>query len=156
MENLEISKGSKEDKYRILLPQLKALAESSPDLISAMANYSAAISETFDFLWTGFYRVIDNRLVLGPFQGPLACMEIRHGKGVCGKAWAEACTVIVADVEKFPGHIACNSASRSEIVVPIMAQGKVIAVLDIDSASLSTFDATDARFLAEAVSYLHL
>ncbi len=154
MEHLEISGGTKEEKYRSLLPQLKALAEASPDLIAAMANFSAAIHETFGFLWTGFYRVVDGRLVLGPFQGPLACMEIRHGKGVCGTAWAEARTLVVEDVDRFPGHIACSSASRSEIVVPVERDGRVIAVLDIDSASLATFDSTDARFLADAVALL--
>lgn len=153
-EHLEICCGTKEERYGVLLPQLKALAESSPDLIAAMANFSSAISDTFGFLWTGFYRVVADRLLLGPFQGPLACMEIRRGKGVCGTAWAEARTVVVPDVELFPGHIACSSESRSEIVVPVMRGGEVIAVLDIDSSESGTFDSIDSRFLNEAVSFL--
>ena len=129
------------------------LADES-DPIANMANVAALIHETFHFWWTGFYRVMDHHLVLGPFQGPVACTRIAYGKGVCGTAWKEQKTIIVADVEQFPGHIACSSASKSEIVVPIIADGKVKAVLDIDSEHLATFDANDARGLEAIVELL--
>lgn len=153
-EHLDISEGSKEEKYAMLLPQLKALAEAESDTIASMANMAAAITETFGFLWTGFYRVVGDQLVLGPFQGPLACMRIRYGKGVCGTAWAEKRTLVVPDVDKFPGHIACSSASRSEIVVPVVRNGEVVAVLDIDSERTGTFDAVDRKALEQAVEWL--
>lgn len=152
-ENLIIAEGGKADKYQLLFDQIKALTEDETDTIANMANIASMIHQTFGFWWTGFYRVRTipesekEMLVLGPFQGPLACSRIAYGKGVCGTAWAKGETVIVPDVDLFPGHIACSSASRSEIVVPIFKDGKAIAVLDIDSAALNTFDETDAFWL---------
>lgn len=149
-EHLTINCNSKEEKYATLLPQLKSLIEAEDDVIANMANVAACIMETFHFWWVGFYRVIDNTLVLGPFQGPLACTRIKRGKGVCGTAWDKAQTIVVEDVEQFPGHIACSSASRSEIVVPIFDRdNNVVAVLDIDSEYLNTFDSTDKKWLEE-------
>lgn len=155
-ENLIISNGSKGEKYEVLYGQIKALAEGEKDLIANMANISSMIHQTFGFWWTGFYRVCGQELVLGPFQGPLACSRIRYGRGVCGTAWKEAKTIVVPDVEQFPGHIACSSASRSEIVVPVFNEGKqeVTAVLDIDSAELNTFDQTDKEWLEKIVRLL--
>lgn len=153
-ENLIISGGDKASKYATLYRQLEALSESESDLIANMANFSSMIHETFGFLWTGFYRVIRDELVLGPFQGPLACTRIGSGKGVCGTSWKEARTQIVPDVEKFPGHIACSSKSRSEIVVPMIKDNEVVAVLDIDSESLDTFDDTDREWLEKIVRLL--
>ena len=146
-EHLIIQGCSKEERYATLLPQLQSLVESESDMIANMANVAACIKDTFHFWWVGFYRVIDEVLVLSPFQGPLACTRIKRGKGVCGTAWNKAETIIVADVDKFPGHIACSSLSRSEIVVPIIKDGEVIAVLDIDSEFLGTFDAIDKEWL---------
>lgn len=152
-ENLIIAEGGKADKYQLLFDHIKALTEDETDTIANMANIASMIHQTFGFWWTGFYRVRTipesekEMLVLGPFQGPLACSRIAYGKGVCGTAWAKGETVIVPDVDLFPGHIACSSASRSEIVVPIFKDGKAIAVLDIDSAELNTFDETDAFWL---------
>ncbi len=146
-EQLHKTEGTKEEKYTALLPQIQSVIEGEDDMIANMANVASMIHETFRFWWTGFYRVKGNQLVLGPFQGPLACTRIRKGKGVCGTAWAEATTQVVPDVDAFPGHIACSSASRSEIVVPITKDGEVIAVLDIDSQYLSTFDDTDKQWL---------
>lgn len=153
-EQLIISDGSKEEKYALLFSQVAALTEGESDIIANMANIASMIHSTFGFWWTGFYRVIDDRLILGPFQGPLACSRIGFGKGVCGTAWKLQETVIVPDVEKFPGHIACSSASRSEIVVPVFDKERhiVIAVLDIDSDSLDTFDQTDAIWLEKIVN----
>lgn len=149
-EHLTINGNSKEEKYATLLPQLKSLMEAETDVIANMANVAACIMETFHFWWVGFYRVIDNTLVLDPFQGPLACTRIKRGKGVCGTAWDKAQTIVVEDVEQFPGHIACSSASRSEIVVPIFDRdNNVVAVLDIDSEYLNTFDSTDKKWLEE-------
>ena len=159
-ENLIISKGNKEQKYSVLYPQIKALVENESDLIANMANISSMLHETFGFWWTGFYRVCeihgteDSMLILGPFQGPLACSRIRFGKGVCGTAWAQGETIIVPDVELFPGHIACSSASKSEIVVPIYKAEEVIAVLDIDSAEKNTFDQTDKDWLEKIAGLL--
>lgn len=155
-ENLIISNGSKGEKYEVLYGQIMALAEGEKDLIANMANISSMIHQTFGFWWTGFYRVCGQELVLGPFQGPLACSRIRYGRGVCGTAWKEAKTIVVPDVEQFPGHIACSSASRSEIVVPVFNEGKqeVTAVLDIDSAELNTFDQTDKEWLEKIVRLL--
>ena len=155
-ENLIISGGSKEEKYAVLFEQIRSLAEGEDDVIANMANISSMIHQTFGFWWTGFYRVCGQELVLGPFQGPLACSRIRYGRGVCGTAWKEAETIVVPDVDQFPGHIACSSASRSEIVVPVFdAEGKEVkAVLDIDSAELSTFDETDKIWLEKIVSVL--
>lgn len=146
-ENLIISDGTKEQKYQTLLQQVIALAENESDTIALMANISSMIHHTFGFFWTGFYRVSGDELVLGPFQGPLACTRIKFGRGVCGTAWKRAETVIVADVDKFPGHIACSSASRSEIVVPVFEDSRVTAVLDIDSDKTDTFDETDKEWL---------
>lgn len=146
-ENLAIADGSKIEKYELLLCQIEAVVSGEDDIIANMANVSSMIHETFNFWWTGFYRVIDNQLVLGPFQGPLACTRINLGKGVCGTAWAEGKTIIVPDVDKFPGHIACSSASKSEIVVPIYHHSDIIAVLDIDSEVYNTFDDDDKYWL---------
>ena len=148
-EELNIIEGTKEEKYEALLKQIESVVADESDLIANMANVASMIHETFHFWWTGFYRVIsDNELVLGPFQGPLACTRIRKGRGVCGTAWAEAKTQVVPDVDLFPGHIACSSASRSEIVVPLFDEkDKIFAVLDIDSAELHTFGETDKLYL---------
>lgn len=153
-EQLIISGETKQERYEALLPQIKAVVEDEPDLIANMANVAAMLHETFGFWWTGFYRVEGQELVLGPFQGPMACTRIKKGRGVCGTAWAKAQTQVVPDVDQFPGHIACSSASRSEIVVPIFKEGEVIAVLDIDSAQLGTFDQTDRRYLEQVVEML--
>ena len=145
----------KEEKYKLLVSQVASLIDGESDQIAVMANVSAAIHQSMGFWWTGFYRVIGDELVLGPFQGPVACMHIPYGKGVCGTAWQRAATVIVPDVEQFPGHIACSSESRSEIVVPVFGpEGKVIAVLDIDSTQLSTFDDTDRQYLEQICSLI--
>ena len=154
MEELIIQGETKQELYEALLPQIKAVVEEEPDFIANMANVAAMLHETFGFWWTGFYRVVGEALVLGPFQGPMACTRIRKGRGVCGTAWAEETTQVVPDVEQFPGHIACSSASRSEIVVPVWKAGTVIAVLDIDSAQLATFDDTDRRYLEQIVQLL--
>ena len=146
-EELHIAQGGKEEKYRLLYKQIQALVEDECDTIANMANVAAMIHHTFGFWWTGFYRVIDGKLVLGPFQGPLACSRIAYGRGVCGTVWKERTTQVVPDVEKFPGHIACSSASKSEIVVPLIKEGEVTAVLDIDSEHLATFDDTDRHWL---------
>jgi len=153
-EELNISEGSKTEKYATLLPQIQSVVSGEPDMIANMANIASMLHETFHFWWTGFYRVIDGVLVLGPFQGPLACTRIKRGKGVCGTAWAEQQTVIVPNVDAFPGHIACSSLSRSEIVVPVKRAGEVIAVLDIDSKDLNTFDATDQKYLEQITQIL--
>ena len=138
----------KTEKYRLLTEQIRALTEGESDSIAVMANICAAIHETMGFFWTGFYRVQGNELVLGPFQGPVACMHIAFGRGVCGTAWKEQRTIVVPDVEQFPGHIACSSLSRSEIVVPVFSKdGAVVAVLDIDSKELATFDDIDRQYL---------
>lgn len=155
-ENLIVSEGCKDEKYRVLHAQIKALTEGESDLTANMANISSMIHQTFGFWWTGFYRVCGQELVLGPFQGPLACSRIPFGRGVCGTAWKEEKTIIVPDVELFPGHIACSSASRSEIVVPVFkGDGKEItAVLDIDSAEPDIFDETDRTWLEEIVKLI--
>ena len=146
----------KEEKYRLLTEQIRSLIEGETDMVAVMANAVAAIHETMKFFWTGFYRVMPKtgtdaqELVLGPFQGPVACMHIPYGKGVCGSAWQQRQTLVVPDVEQFPGHIACSSLSRSEIVVPVLSStGEVQAVLDIDSKELATFDNTDRQYLEE-------
>ena len=140
----------KEENYKLLVSQIEALIAGEKDMIAVMSNVAAAIHQTMGFWWTGFYRVVDNELLLGPFQGPVACMHIPFGKGVCGTAWQRAETIVVPDVEQFPGHIACSSESKSEIVVPVFASdGKVTAVLDIDSEHLATFDDTDRKYLEE-------
>ena len=151
-ENLLLLKASasREEKYRCLLPQIQSLLSGENDWIANMATVSAALKQTFDFFWVGFYRVKEGELRLGPFQGPIACSRIPWGKGVCGTAWKEGQTIVVPDVEDFPGHIACNSASKSEIVVPVFNhQQEVLAVLDIDSETLNDFGDTDVLFLEE-------
>ena len=153
-EELHIAQGGKEEKYALLYKQIAAVTESESDPIANMANVAAMIHYTFGFWWTGFYRVIGEELVLGPFQGPLACSRIAYGRGVCGTAWKEQRTQVVPDVELFPGHIACSSASKSEIVVPLLKDGKVTAVLDIDSEHLATFDETDKMWLERIVEKL--
>lgn len=153
-EKLIISGDSKAEKYEVLYKQIKELVGYETDEIANMANISSMIHETFGFLWTGFYRVVGEELVLGPFQGPLACSRIKFGKGVCGTAWKEECSLVVPDVEQFPGHIACSSLSRSEIVVPVLSDGVIVAVLDIDSREFSTFDEEDRFWLEKIVSLL--
>ncbi len=145
---------TKAEKYKSLLPQIAALVEGEPDMIAKMANVAAALHEAFGFWWTGFYRVVENELVLGPFQGPLACIRIPFGRGVCGTAWQRGETVIVPDVHAFAGHIACSSASNSEIVVPVVRNDAVIAVLDIDSTDYATFDETDRFYLEQMMSFM--
>lgn len=155
MEYVEITEGTKEERYSLLYKQIKALVEDETDTIANMANITAMINCTFHFWWVGFYRVADNMLVLGPFQGTPACLRIAYGKGVCGTAWKERCTQIVPDVDKFPGHIACSNVSRSEIVVPVTTpDGTITAVLDIDSEHLATFDECDRVWLERIVSLL--
>ena len=153
-EELTICSGSKEEQYKMLFPQMQSLIGNETDMIANMANMAAALKQTFDFYWVGFYIVRDNQLVLGPFQGPIACTRIKPGRGVCGTAWSEARTLIVPDVDKFSGHIACNSASRSEIVVPLKKNDSVYAVLDIDSDTLNSFDETDKQWLEKIVGIL--
>lgn len=153
-EELKIATGSKEERYSLLYEQMKALLADEEDEVARMANAAAMIHFTFGFFWTGFYRVKGDELVLGPFQGPLACMRIRYGRGVCGMAWKEAKTLVVPDVEQFPGHIACSSLSRSEIVVPLWRNGVIIGVLDIDSQELSTFDEVDQQWLEKIVAII--
>ena len=153
-EDLSIIQGTKEEQYQALLPQIKALLEGEPDLIANLANICAALKEQFKWLWIGFYLVKNGELVLAPFQGPVACTRISKGRGVCGAAWQNAQTLIVPDVEKFPGHIACSSLSRSEIVVPIIKDSEVTGVLDVDSELLYHFDETDKRYLEEIVSWI--
>lgn len=145
---------TKEEHYNSLLPQVKALCEGEEDTIAKMANIAALLHREFGFWWTGFYRVANGELILGPFQGPIACVHIAYGRGVCGTAWKEHRIIVVPDVEKFPGHIACSSESRSEIVVPVFKDGEIIAVLDIDSRELCTFDGTDALWLEQIVAQL--
>ena len=155
-ENLSISAGSKDEKYRELLPQIYALVSTETDLIANLANIAAALKQTFGFFWVGFYLVKGEELVLGPFQGPIACTRIRYGRGVCGTAWRETRTLIVPDVDQFPGHIACSSDSKSEIVVPLMKAGAVLGVLDIDSDTLNSFDEIDLRYLEEICTYINI
>ncbi|MDR2389720.1 MAG: GAF domain-containing protein [Tannerellaceae bacterium] len=154
MENLQIKQGSKAERYAALLPQIEALVANETDPVANMANVAAALKQTFGFFWVGFYRVSGDALLLAPFQGPVACTRIGYGRGVCGTAWKEAHTIVVPDVELFPGHIACNAASRSEIVVPLIRDGHVIGVLDVDSDSPGDFDATDVAALERIVGLL--
>lgn len=147
-ETLNIQDGTKEEKYEALLPQIKALVESEPDAIANLANITAVLKQTFGWFWVGFYLVKDNELVLGPFQGTLACTRIKKGKGVCGASWQNEETIIVEDVDKFPGHIACSSDSKSEIVIPIYNKDKKIAaVLDVDDDAYASYDNTDKKYL---------
>jgi L-methionine (R)-S-oxide reductase len=150
-EDLYTIAGTREEQYLSLLPQLEALIGSETDLIANMANIAAALKAQFDFFWVGFYIVKDDELVLGPFQGPVACTRIKKGRGVCGKAWEDQATILVPDVDAFPGHIACSSLSKSEIVVPLFRHGEVFAVLDVDSDSLNDFTEVDKRYLEKVV-----
>jgi L-methionine (R)-S-oxide reductase len=150
-EDLQISTGTKAHQYSSLLPQIKGLVNGEPDLIANLANITAALKEQFGWLWVGFYIVKNDELVLGPFQGPVACTRIKKGRGVCGSSWAQAKTLIVPDVEKFPGHIACSSLSKSEIVVPVIQHNQVVAVLDVDSSEYNQFDETDQQYLEEII-----
>ena len=153
-EDLTIIRGGKAEQYQSLIPQISALLSGETDPIANMANVCAALKEQFGFLWVGFYLVKNNELVLGPFQGPVACTRIAKGKGVCGSAWDLSKTIIVPDVDNFPGHIACSSASKSEIVLPIARNGKVIGVLDVDSMELDDFDEIDERYLSEVLNLI--
>jgi L-methionine (R)-S-oxide reductase len=151
-EDLSIIQGTKEEQYTALIPQIKALLQGEPDLVANLANVAAALKEQFNWFWVGFYLVKGEELVLAPFQGPVACTRIKQGRGVCGSSWAQAKTLIVPDVEKFPGHIACSSLSKSEIVVPIIRNGVVLGVLDVDAAELDQFDTTDQQYLEAIVN----
>ncbi|HEY9535657.1 MAG TPA: GAF domain-containing protein [Mucilaginibacter sp.] len=150
-----ITSTDKKEQYTSLIPQIEALVQGEPDLIANLANITAALKEQFKWLWVGFYLVKNNELVLGPFQGPVACTRIIKGKGVCGSAWAQAKTMIVPDVDAFPGHIACSSASRSEIVLPLFHNNEVVGVLDIDSEHLAQFDETDAQYLEQVTGLIN-
>jgi GAF domain-containing protein len=151
-EDLRLAEGSKADQYRSLLPQIRALTEGEPDCVANLANVVAALKQQFGWLWVGFYLVKGGELVVGPFQGPVACTRISKGRGVCGTSWQEGRTLIVPDVEAFPGHIACSNLSRSEIVVPVFHQGDMVGVLDVDSELLNDFDEEDRRWLEELVA----
>jgi L-methionine (R)-S-oxide reductase len=154
-EDLLITKGTKEEQYESLLPQIKALLEGEPDLIANLANITGALKEQFNWLWVGFYLVKNDELVLGPFQGPVACTRIKKGKGVCGTSWAKTQTLIIPDVEKFPGHIACSSLSRSEIVIPIIRNNKVLGVLDVDSNEPDQYDKIDQDYLEQITELIN-
>lgn len=153
-EDLAIHSGSKEEQYIALIPQIQALIAGETNLISNLANISAALKEQFNFFWVGFYLIDGEQLVLGPFQGPVACTRIAYNRGVCGTAWAKEETLIVPDVEEFPGHIVCSSLSKSEIVVPLFLQDKCVGVLDVDSEELNTFDEIDEKYLKEILRLL--
>ena len=153
-EDLHIVTGNKTEQYQSLIPQIKGLLDGETDLIANLANVAAAMKEQFNWLWIGFYLVKNGELIVGPFQGPVACTRIRKGKGVCGTSWAKRETIIVPDVEKFPGHIACSSLSKSEIVVPVIRNNEVIAVLDIDSKEYNSFDETDQQYLEQIVKLI--
>ncbi len=153
-EDLHIGRGSKEEQYLSLIPQIKGLIDGESDLVANLANIAAALKEQFNFFWVGFYMVKADELVLGPFQGPVACTRIRKGRGVCGTSWSQENTIIVPDVEKFPGHIACSSISKSEIVVPLFKNNAVWGVLDVDSDQYNSFDEIDAQFLQKIVELI--
>ena len=155
-EDLQIVTGTKQEIYESLIPQIQGLLEGETDLVANLANVSAALKEQFGWFWVGFYLVKNDELVLGPFQGPVACTRIRKGRGVCGSAWEQAKTLIVPDVEKFPGHIACSSLSKSEIVVPLFRDEDVVGVLDVDSDSYDTFDETDKQYLERIVRLVQI
>ena len=150
-----VQNGTKQEQYEALIPQIKALLEGETDLVANLANVAAALKEQFNWFWVGFYLVKEAELVLGPFQGSVACTRIRKGKGVCGTSWEKAETLIVPDVEAFPGHIACSSLSKSEIVVPLLQGEDVVGVLDVDSSELNEFDETDAKYLQQIVQLLN-
>ena len=153
-EDLLIVSGTKQEQYEALLPQVKGLLEGETDLVANLANVTAALKEQFNWLWVGFYMVKNNELVLAPFQGPVACTRIKKGRGVCGSSWQQRKTLIVPDVEQFPGHIACSSLSKSEIVIPIIRNDDVLGVLDVDSSELNTFDETDQYYLEQIISLI--
>lgn len=153
-EEIILSKGSKLENYQALLPQVESLLLNETDSIAAMANLSAALKAQFDFFWVGFYLVKENELVLGPFQGPVACARIKRGKGVCGTSWENAESIIVPNVDEYPGHIACSSLSKSEVVIPLIAEGKVWAVLDVDSDVLADFEEQDVHYLKQMISFI--
>ncbi len=155
-EDLSIVHGNKQGQYENLLPQIKGLLDGEPDLIANLANMAAALKEQFGWFWVGFYLVKNDELVLGPFQGPVACTRIKKGRGVCGSSWQDAKTLIVPDVEKFPGHIACSSLSKSEIVIPLFKNNEVVGVLDVDSDILNDFDETDQEYLEKIVTLINL
>jgi GAF domain-containing protein len=153
-EDLMLLKGTKKEQYESLIPQIKGLMTGEDNLIANLGNIAAALKEQFNWLWVGFYWVTNDELVLAPFQGPVACTRIKKGRGVCGTSWEKGITLIVEDVEKFPGHIACSSASRSEIVVPVFQNGQIVGVLDVDSTELAHFDSVDQQYLEESVGFL--
>ncbi|BDQ12237.1 GAF domain-containing protein [Sediminibacterium sp. TEGAF015] len=153
-EDLQIIKGSKTEQYEALIPQIKGLLTGESNLIANLANTAAALKEQFGWFWVGFYLVEKDELVLGPFQGPVACTRIKKGRGVCGSSWEQAKTLIVPDVEKFPGHIACSSLSKSEIVVPLFKDGNIWGVLDVDSSEYNQFDETDQHYLEQIIALL--
>ena len=154
-EDLTVTKGTKEEQYINLLPQISGLLNGETDLVANLANIAGALKEQFGFFWVGFYLVKGEELVLGPFQGPVACTRIRKGRGVCGTAWEKAETIIVPDVEQFPGHIACSSLSKSEIVLPLLQLKNVVGVLDVDSAELNSFDHVDAKYLQKIIDLIN-
>lgn len=153
-EDLTLHEGTKKEKYESLIPQIKGLMTGEDNLIANLGNIAAALKEQFNWLWVGFYWVVDDELVLAPFQGPVACTRIKKGRGVCGTSWEKGITLVVEDVEKFPGHIACSSTSRSEIVVPVFQNGVIVGVLDVDSTELAHFDHIDQQYLEEIVGFL--
>jgi GAF domain-containing protein len=155
-EDLKIVTGNKEERYKSLLPQIEALISYETDLIANLGNIAAALKEQFSWFWVGFYLVKEGELVLGPFQGPVACTRIKKGKGVCGTSWEQKKSLIVADVDQFPGHIACSSISKSEIVVPIVRDEEVIGVLDVDSEKYDQFDEIDQKYLEKVVNMIQL
>lgn len=153
-EDLTIKKGTKEEQYIALLPQIKGLISGETNQIANLANIAAALKEQFNFFWVGFYLIEGEQLVLAPFQGPVACTRIQYGRGVCGTSWKENRTIIVPDVDEFPGHIACSSLSKSEIVIPVYKGNNIIGILDVDSSELNDFDAVDEQYLTEIVALL--
>jgi GAF domain-containing protein len=153
-EDLTITKGDKKTQYESLLPQIQGLLSGETNLVANLGNIAAALKEQFNWLWVGFYWIIEDELVLGPFQGPVACTRIKKGRGVCGTSWEKEATIIVTDVEKFPGHIACSSSSKSEIVLPVFKEGKILGVLDIDSSELAQFDEVDQLYLEKILAMI--
>jgi GAF domain-containing protein len=153
-EDLTITKGDKKTQYESLLPQIQGLLSGETNLVANLGNIAAALKEQFNWLWVGFYWIIEDELVLGPFQGPVACTRIKKGRGVCGTSWEKEATIIVDDVEKFPGHIACSSSSKSEIVLPVFKEGKILGVLDVDSSELAAFDEVDQLYLEKILAMI--
>ena len=153
-EDLNIHTGTKQEQYEALIPQIQGLLQGENNLIANLGNIAAALKEQFNWLWVGFYWIIEDELVLYPFQGPVACTRIKKGRGVCGTSWEKEATIIVADVEKFPGHIACSSSSKSEIVLPVFKEGKIVGVLDVDSSELAQFDAVDQVYLEKILALI--